>query len=313
MLLFRRGIMRIFDLHCDTLYKANDEKGSVVDSDFHFSFKKAERYEAYTQVMAVWIPDEYRGEDAFALVKSCYNLLKKQLQGQSTFKKIDSFFNTESKYNIVLSIEGGAAMYGKIENVKEFRKMGVRLLTLTWNGSNEIGDGVLCENPKGLTAFGKQVIPELEKNNIIVDVSHASDPLFWDVAELAQKPFVATHSNSRIVCGNNRNLTDNQFRHICKIGGIVGLNFYKYFVTENGNSSFDDLRNHIEHFLSLGGENIIALGSDFDGAEMPDCIKGVESMSDFYNYLLSKNYSEELVEKLFYYNAKNFCEKYDNL
>lgn len=305
--------MRIFDLHCDTLYKANDENGSIVDNDFHFSLKKAKKYESYTQVMAVWIPDEYRGEAAFNLVDSCYNLLEKQLKEQSTFKKIDNFLNTESKYNIVLSVEGGAALCGKIENIKKFRDMGVRFLTLTWNGSNEIGDGILCENPIGLTAFGKQAISELEKNNIIIDVSHASDPLFWDVAELAQKPFVATHSNSRTICGNNRNLTDAQFKYICKIGGIVGLNFYKYFITDDGYGGFDDLINHLEYFLSLGGENTVALGSDFDGAEIPDYIKGVESMSDFYNYLLSKNYSEELVKRIFYYNVKNFCEKYDRL
>ncbi len=305
--------MRIFDLHCDTLYKANDEKSSIVDNDFHFSLKKAEKYESYTQVMAVWIPDEYRGEVAFNLVDSCYNLLEKQLKEQGIFKKIDNLLNTKSKYNVVLSVEGGAALCGKIENIKKFRDMGVRFLTLTWNGSNEFGDGVLCKNPRGLTAFGKQAISELEKNNIIIDVSHASDPLFWDVAELAQKPFVATHSNSRTICGNNRNLTDDQFKHICKIGGIVGLNFYKYFITDDGDSSFDNLRNHLEYFLSLGGENTVALGSDFDGADMPDYIKGVESMSDFYNYLLSKNYSEKLVQKLFYYNAKNFCEKYDRL
>lgn len=305
--------MRIFDLHCDTLYKTNDEKGSIVDNDFHFSLKKAEKYESYTQVMAIWIPDEYREEAAFNLVDSCYNLLEKQLKEQSTFKKIDNFLNTKSKYNIVLSVEGGAALCGKIENIKKFRDMGVRFLTLTWNGSNEIGDGILCENPRGLTAFGKQAIPELEKNNIIIDVSHASDPLFWDVAELTQKPFVATHSNSRAICANNRNLTDEQFKYIRKIGGIVGLNFHKYFITDNGYGSFNDLINHLEHFLSLGGENTVALGSDFDGAEMPDYIEGVESMNDFYNYLLSKNYSEELVKNLFYYNVKNFCKKYDRL
>lgn len=305
--------MHVFDLHCDTLYRANEENSSIIDNNFHFSLKKAEKYEAYTQVMAVWIPDEYRGEAALNLVNSCYNLLEKQLEQQIVFKKADSLLNNKNKYNILLAVEGGAALCGKIGNIKKLHDMSVRFLTLTWNGSNEIGDGVLCKNPHGLTAFGKQAISELENNNIIIDVSHASDPLFWDVAEIAQKPFVATHSNSRKICSNKRNLTDEQFKYICKIGGIVGLNFHKYFVTENGSANFDNLLNHIEHFLSLGGENTIALGSDFDGADMPDCITGAESMYDFYNYLLSKKYSEELIKKLFYCNAKNFCEKYDSL
>ncbi len=306
--------MKVFDLHCDTLFEANKNSSSIISNSYHFSLKKALKYNTYTQVMAVWIPDEYRLENAKNLVEQCHILLKQELAKCSEFKQITDFSKLcDNNYNIVFAIEGGAALAGKLENIKKYREMGVRFLTLTWNGANEIGDGIKCENPKGLTEFGKKVIPQLEENGIIIDVSHASEPLFWDTAKLATKPFVATHSNSREICSNMRNLTDEQFKYICKIGGLVGLNFYKFFLADDGDADFSHIQKHLEHFLSLGGENIVALGSDFDGADMPDCIKGAESMADLYEYLLSKNYSEALLEKLFYSNAVEFLKKYDSI
>lgn len=305
--------MRVFDLHCDTIYRANAEKSSVTDNNFEFSFKKAEKYKSYTQVTAVWIPDEYRGESAFSLFDDCCKLINYELHDNPCgFRQAEKAEDIgKNPYNIILSVEGGAVLGGDLDRVELLKKRGVRLLTLTWNGSNEIGDGILCKNPKGLTKFGKKLIPILEENNIIVDISHASEPLFYDVAQLAKKPFVATHSNSRKYCSNKRNLTDEQFRYICKSGGIVGLNFHRYFLKDDGNPDFSDIEKHMEHFLSLGGEDNIALGSDFDGAEMPNCITGVESMADLYEYFLSRNYSEDILRKIFYNNAERFFKIYD--
>lgn len=304
--------MQVFDLHCDTLFKANENLGSIINNNYEFSLNKALQYDKYTQVMAVWIPDEYRGENAEKLVAQCYSLLKNQIT-EATFFNQNTDFTNLSDYGVVFAIEGGAALAGKLENIQKYREMGVRFLTLTWNGRNEIGDGIKCENPKGLTDFGKKAIPLLEQNGIIIDVSHASEPLFWSVAELATKPFIATHSNSRTICSHMRNLTDEQFKYICKIGGIVGLNFHRFFITDDGKADFSTIQKHLEYFLSLGGENVVALGSDFDGAEMPECIKGAESMANLYEYLLSKNYSEALLEKLFYNNAVEFLKRYENL
>lgn len=305
--------MQIFDLHCDTLYKVTLENNSIVTNNCHLSYDKLLKYNGYTQVVAIWIPDEYRGDGAVKLVDDCYNKLLTSLQQCKKINRVNNFNQLNNNHNVILDIEGGAALAGDINNVKKLRNMGVRFITLTWNGTNEIGDGIRSENPKGLTEFGKLVIPEIENNNIIIDISHASDQLFWQTAQLAKRPFVATHSNSRTICSNLRNLTDEQFKHIVNIGGIVGLNFYRYFITDNGIADFSDLEKHLYHFLSLGGENTVALGSDFDGAEMPQCITGVESMQTFYEYLLSKNYSQSLLEKLFYKNAFNFCSNYDKL
>ena len=303
--------MKVFDLHCDTLYKANETNQSIIRNDFEFSLEKAKAYENYTQVMAIWIPDDYRNDRAFALTEHCYRRLQRELQKQSVFQKCSDYTQRDSSHTVILSVEGGAVLGGKTERVKVLQEMGVRFLTLTWNGRNEIGDGILCENPKGLTDFGKALIPELENHQIIIDISHASEPLFYDVVQYSTKPFVATHSNSRRYCRHKRNLTDEQFKIICQHGGIVGLNFHKYFLTDSGKAEFSDLQNHLEHFLSLGGENHISLGSDFDGAEMPKCITGAESIQNFYEYLLSQNYRESLLQKIFYDNADNFLKKYD--
>lgn len=305
--------MQVFDLHCDTLYKTTTENNSIVANNYHLSYEKLLKYSEYTQVVAIWIPDEYRGNNAIKLVNDCYENLLNSLQQCKEFYLVNNFNQLNNGHNVILAIEGGSALAGDINNVKLLKDMGVRFLTLTWNGANEIGDGIRSENPKGLTAFGRELIPKLEKNNIIIDVSHASDQLFWQTAQIAKRPFVATHSNSRTICSNLRNLTDDQFKHICKIGGIVGLNFYKYFITDSGVANFSDLEKHLERFLSLNGEDTVALGSDFDGADMPDCITGVESMETLYNYLLSRNYNENLLRKLFYQNAYNFCKNYDKL
>jgi membrane dipeptidase len=187
------------------------------------------------------------------------------------------------------------------------------MLTLTWNGTNEIGDGSGVDNPKGLTEFGKNVISEMEKNNIIIDISHASDKLFYDVAELTTKPFVASHSNSRFITPHKRNLTDDQIKIIIERKGLFGLNFHNKFLSQNYKKScmFDILK-HTEHFLSLGGENCISFGTDFDGCDLPNDINSSQSMNNIYEMFLKHNYKESLIKKIFYENALIFFENFDN-
>lgn len=197
-------------------------------------------------------------------------------------------------------------MAGSFEKIAYLADCGVKVLTLTWNGNCEIGDGAMVENPHGLTQFGKKAISELERCGIVIDVSHASEPLFYDVAQQSTKPFIATHSNARKICKHQRNLTDEQFTIIKNRGGLVGLNFYPNFLNDKNVANFDDILCHAEHFLSLGGEKVLAIGSDFDGATMPNGISGIESVEELANYFLKHNYSQELVDAIFFQNAYNF-------
>lgn len=212
----------------------------------------------------------------------------------------------QNKCGAILTVEGGAALAGDFDKIAYLAECGVKALTLTWNSSCEIGDGAMVENPHGLTPFGKRAVGELERCGIVIDVSHASEPLFYDVAEHTEKPFIATHSDARNICDHKRNMTDEQFNVIKKRGGLVGLNFHKPFLSNKQEVGFDDLLRHAEHYLSLGGEKVLAIGSDFDGSILPDCITGIESIEDLANCFLQHNYSQELVNAIFYQNAYNF-------
>lgn len=308
--------MNFFDLHCDTLTKALEENKELYENDLHISLKRAGKYDNYIECFAVWIPDEIRGEAAMELFNRAYNkLILEHKSNENVFSlckcadDIKNLVNSRVKIGAILTVEGGAVLGGKLENIWHLREKGVRIMTLTWNGTCEIGDGVGVPNVCGLSEFGKKAVKEMEKSGIIVDVSHASEKLFYDVCEVSEKPFIATHSNSKKICGHRRNLTDEQFKIISERGGIVGINFCKDFLSDKSSSHLDEIIKHVEHFLELGGENAIALGSDFDGCDVPDEVGGVEYAENLYEYFLKKNYNQSIVDKIFFGNAYNFMIK----
>lgn len=303
--------MKLFDLHCDTLYRANFENGSLLDNDFHISFNRTDGIESYIQCMAVWIPDEFRNKNAMQLFENCRQKLKDQLQDTDikiihSKEDIQTIEAVKGK-GVILTVEGGAVLGGNLDNVDYLAKCGVKMMTLTWNGACELGDGIGVENAKGLTEFGKAAVAKMEQNGIIVDISHASVPLFYDVVELAKKPICASHSNSKSICPHRRNLTDEQFSIIKESGGIVGLNLSRGFLCEDEREARStDILKHAEHFLSLGGEKTLSIGTDFDGTDIPVDMTGIESMNMLYELFLKHNYSESLVEDIFFNNARNF-------
>lgn len=301
--------MRYFDLHCDTLYRAVTENRNLLDNDFHISLKYKDSFEKWVQCFAVWIPDDITLDEAQDLYKKAVRRFKIDSLNNSFYVYDRKGF--ANKMTAVLTVEGGRLIGNDLQNIKRLADDNVKILTLTWNGDNQIGCGAQTENDTGLTQFGKEVIRELEKNKIVVDVSHLSDRSFYDTAINSSAPFIASHSNSRTICSHRRNLTDEQFMIIRDRGGIVGLNFYREFLS-CGNAGIKDIIKHTEHFLSLGGENTLAIGSDFDGCDMPDDICGVSDLPKIYNEFLRLNYSETLVKKIFWGNAANFFETFDN-
>lgn len=310
--------MRLFDLHCDTLYRALDEGGSIVDNDYHLSVRRGPRKAGWAQCFAVWIPDEYRKEAAFSLFRRAKKKFDEELQKHSslmcqcrTANDIEAALK-EHKCAAILTIEGGAALAGELSNLDYLSECGVRMMTLTWNDHCELGGGSLAAAPNGLTAFGKSVVRRMVELNMAIDISHASDALFYDVAGEVSAPLVASHSNSRIVCKHRRNLTDEQFDIICSRQGLVGLNFARDFLREDGDAATtEDIIRHAEYFLARGGEKTLCMGTDFDGAEIPRDITGIESMAGLYELFLRHNYSKSLVEDIFFNNAFNFFARLD--
>ena len=308
--------MKLFDLHCDTLYRAYTENGSFFEDHYHISYDKTKNIAPYLQCMAVWIPDEYRGESAVRLFEGCLDKLREQLAGSGmrqcvTFDEMQDAADHQEKA-VVLTVEGGAVLAGELERIGILKKAGVRIMTLTWNGRNELGDGVGLDNAGGLTDFGKQALKAMEQADIAADISHASERLFYDVAQYSTRPFLATHSNAKAVCPHKRNLTDEQFSIIQQKGGIVGLNFCRDFLhKQSTNAKMYDIIRNAEHFLSLGGEETLAIGSDFDGCDIPSDMQGIASMPTLYEMFLHHNYSEALLQDIFFHNALRFFQRYE--
>lgn len=298
MLIRRENVnMNFFDLHCDTLYEMAVNGKDFDSEELHVSLASQDKFSQWIQCFAVWIPDDIRGSKAISLFDSC---LKK-------FEQIKNLAEGTS-LKPILTVEGGAVLAGDLSRIKYLKQNDVQIITLTWNGSCELGDGIGVEHPKGLTKFGRECIRALEKNDIVIDVSHASESLFWDVLDIVEEPVVATHSNSKYICGHKRNLSDNQFKAIAKSGGLVGITFCDEFLKEGSGSTFDDVLKHLDHFLSIGGENVLAFGSDFDGADILKCMSGSESVLDLFEFLLKHNYKETLLRKIFHKNAHNFLK-----
>ncbi len=310
--------MQLFDLHCDTLYRAYTEKSTLFNDSFHVSFRQTQGIAPYIQCLAVWIPDEYRGTAAAELFEGCVRKLEEQLKDSGIRRCVtaDDLRQTMESggKGIVLTVEGGAVLAGDSANISRLKQAGVRMMTLTWNGRNELGDGAGVEQAGGLTDFGRKTITALEENGVIADVSHASERLFYDTAEIARLPFVASHSNAKAVCPHRRNLTDEQFEIIRQRGGIVGLNFCRDFLhKQSTNAKMYDIIRNAEHFLSLGGEKTVAIGGDFDGADIPADMDGLTSMPSLYEMFLHHNYSEALVRDIFFNNAFDFFCRYERL
>ncbi len=312
--------MKYFDLHCDTITLCLYKDTPLKENGLHVSLKKAEAIETYVQCYAVFIPDKFRGDEAFRFFQRAADRLDMEIQRNSdclaVLREPGDLLKAEAgkKHGAVLTIESGAALGGKLENIQELKRRGVRMCTLTWNGANELGQGLFAEEKTGLTEFGRQAVKEFEDAGIIVDISHASPELFWDVAEIAERPLVASHSNSKSVCSFPRNLTDKQFARIRDSGGLVGLNFCPDFLNnEGGKASMQDVLRHAEHFLSLGGENTLAIGSDFDGTELPaDMRDGLGAIPSLYELFL-RHYPRELTDNIFYGNAARFFSENDLL
>ena len=312
--------MYLFDLHCDTVTRLHDGERlapgdrSLRQNGAHLALGRMACYD-WCQCFAIFMPDEYRGEAAVDYFESCYRFFTGQL-AENADLAAQAFTAADIREIIsggrcaaLLTVEGGSALAGDLGRIARLRECGVRVLTLTWNGKNELGSGMACD--EGLTPLGREALPLLEEAGIVVAVSHLSDSGFWEVQKRARRPFIATHSDSRAVCGHGRNLTDDQFRAVAAAGGVVGLNFSTHFLAaDDPDPSYAALSAHLGHFLALGGEDAVALGSDYDGTDVPSWLEPAERIGGLYGRVKAE-YGEKLAQKLFFQNAMAFFERYD--
>lgn len=304
--------MNYFDLHCDTISDCCHKGEPLYNGNLQISLARGKNYAPWFQCFALWIPDEKRGKPAMDYFDSLYACFQREIGKNAdsvVFCKTAADFETvreQKKIGAILTVEGGAAAGGSLERLRYLADCGVKAITLTWNAPSEFGDGAGVPSPKGITEFGRLAVKEMERLHIAVDVSHASEKLFYDVADCTEQPFIATHSNARALCGHPRNLTDGQFKIIRDRGGLVGVNFVPEFLNTSGKAGITDFLRHIDYFLSLGGEHCLAFGSDFDGTDLPEGITGVESVETIAERMLRQNYKESLVNKILFENAYQF-------
>jgi membrane dipeptidase len=230
---------------------------------------------------------------------------------------------TGEALGIVLHFEGCRPLRGAVELVPTFYDLGVRSAQLTWNVRNELADGIAEPDPSGLTDAGREIVAELERLGILVDVSHLAEPGFWDVMDVARRPVVASHANSITVCPHPRNLTDEQVRAVADSGGYVGICFFPAFIGPE--ATLPRLLDHVDHFADIVGCDHIAVGPDYvdyvldlmvadmttgealvdygDSWRFPDGLRSVETLPVFTAGLLERGYGEEDVAKIVGGNA----------
>ncbi len=280
------------DLHCDTVTRCFEKGESLFDAKGHINSFKIEQFTKYRQCFALFIDDSKRGDAAFSYFK---NLLKFY---ESEIAKIKS-----EKLIPVLTAENGALLGGDSDNVHFIADKGVKMLTLTWNGENELASGADCAEG-GLKPFGKQVIAKMEERGVLVDVSHLNEKSFYDVADFATTPLVASHSNCFSVVPHRRNLKDEQIKLIIESGGLIGLCFHAPFLLCDGLGSFEMLYRNIYRILSLGAENSVCFGGDFDGGKPEKVLDSLKKVKNLYAYLKGRGLDKALLEKIFFYNAE---------
>ncbi len=285
-----------YDLHCDTATKAFHMGVSLEDESLHINKKAIEKFDEISQIFAVFY-DDRRTDPGMEFFFNVKKFLEKETVGIKNLRP-------------VISCEGGNITEGKLENIQIFAENGVKFFSLVWNGVSCFATGSKTDQNAGLKPLGKDCVRELENCKIIPDVSHLSDAGFADMEKLCKGPFTATHSNARTVCDHCRNLTDDQVKIIIERNGLIGLNLNPPFLNDNGPATYEDILRHAEKILSLGGENVLALGGDLDGiGSLP---KGISNVSDLIKLgeYFEKELGEELTEKIFYGNADEFFKKY---
>lgn len=293
-------MLRIFDLHCDTAYRMYKNKCSFSSDTLALSYEKIKKYNGYTAVFAFWSDDEYGDDECFRIfIKSRDYFLK----------NMEDYPKATVRY--AMAVEDARLLSGSIDRLRVLYTSGVRILTAVWRGCSCIGGAydVSC----GLTPFGKQVIRKCHETGIIPDVSHSSEKTFYDMVDIScamKRPVIASHSNSYSVCAHPRNLYDSQFSIIKNLGGVVGISMAAEHIAEYREAKIYDVVRHIEHYMSLDGEDCICLGCDYDGiANAPVGLENASKLSNLAEALAKMNYSDKLIDKIFYTNAKSFFDK----
>ena len=282
--------MKFFDLHCDTAYRCFEENLSFADNALSVSPQNAYLFERWYQCFAVFIKDGII--NPFEYYKTALKTFKLQLK------------NKPNNLTAIFTVEGGLLIENDLSRIETMHSDGIRALTLTWNGENQIAGG--AESDAGIKDFGKEVIKKLNEFDIMTDLAHLNKKSYYNALELADKPII-THTCFERINRHCRNIDDDQIKALVEKKGIIGLCFYPLFLGEG--DVLENIYKNIFHMLELGYEDFLSIGSDFDGANMDKVLSDISKVPALYSYLKTRNINEKILNKIFFYNAYSFFNK----
>ena len=310
----------VFDLHCDTslalLGKNLRECGSLKSNEYHIDLDRAAALPGYAQCFACFTTESEAPYGKINPVELFEREMVSVLREVEKHNKLirlaynaDDVLSNKDKNlaSAILTIEGPAGFGYDPDLLEDLYAVGFRMTTLGWNDANPLVGSHLTGG--GLSDRGREYVKRSQQLGMIVDVSHISDEGFWDIMDITQAPVIASHSNSRFVYDNSRNLTDDMFRQICQCGGVAGINLYTGFVGEC--PDLDTVCDHIFHWLELDPEGKhIALGCDLDGCDrLPVGFDGIQDYPALSDKLLMRGLSEEIILNIFWNNAVEVFRK----
>lgn len=312
-----RAKMKWMDGHCDVLWRMWEDptKNFYDDNEkLDVTYSGLIQSNVKLQMFAIFVPPTVpigqRCREALKQVDLFYQRIIQDGTKMIPIRSMEEVRELSSeKCAALLCLEGAEAIEGDLSLLRLFHRLGVRQVGLTWNVANEVADGILEDRGGGLTKFGWDMLDEIRRLQMIVDVSHLSEAAFWEIVELDDLPVVASHSNARAICHHKRNLTDEQIVALIQRKGLIGVNFVPYFVSQE-NPTIEGIIRHLDHIASLGGENAIFFGSDFDGfiKKVPG-LESVKQLDHLKNKLLQK-YPERIVRKWGFENGYRFYSTY---
>ena len=306
----------MIDLHCDTIMQLLDhpDSGDLYRNTWKIDIEKLQKAHSKVQDFALFINlgetnDPYgRYEEMRNLCTTQIYLYGEHIQHVLSYQDVESVYES-GKIGALMSIEEGGVLGGDLDKLKQAYQDGVRLITLTWNYPNGLGEPHCGEQHKKLTPKGIEFVEVMQDLGIIVDCSHLNDAGTEQLGDILDVPFVASHSNAREVTAHTRNLPDNLIKLIANKGGVIGLNFAQSFLGTSPVSRIEDIVNHGLYLINKGGEDVVALGTDFDGIKPNTEIKDASEMYRLYDAFKEAGLSVEQCEKLFWKNADRLLKE----
>ena len=306
----------MIDLHCDTMMQLLDHphSGDLYRNTWKIDIEKLQKAHSKIQDFALFINmgetnDPYgRYEEMRNLCVSQIHNYGEHIQHVLSYQDVESVYKS-GKIGALMSIEEGGVLGGDLNKLKQAYQDGVRLITLTWNYPNGLGEPHCGEQHKKLTSKGVEFVEAMQELGIIVDCSHLNDAGTEQLGDILDVPFIASHSNARELRSHTRNLPDNLIRLIANKGGIIGLNFAQNFLGTSPISRIEDIVKHGLYLIDKGGEDVVALGTDFDGIPPNTEIEDMSQMSRLYDAFKEAGLSVEQCEKLFWKNADRLLKE----